>query len=277
MLNTTFTSFLLDRDLSPGTIAQFGLIDGQGPLTSSGIHANAFLTSSQQRMRGNLLWPDLHLSLYGMSHHSSSNQEFVQVLNLQKEVAENFFNHTIGLDSFSIIISGGRPRSRGRVSLPPNATIASPPLINPKYFSAPEDIEVMIDGIYRALSLVENSAAFQSIGATLFPVPFPSCEGYEFRSKPYWSCYLRHFTMSGNNLVGSCGMGKNRKEGVVDGDLKVFGVDRLRIIDASVMPSIPVGGTLAPTMVIAEKGADLLRTAWDGHEFPKNIMSRMYL
>lgn len=251
-----------------------------GPLTSTGIHANAILTSSQQKMSGNLMWPDLHLTLYGMSHHATMDQEFVDMFNLEPEVADQYFKNTKGQDSFSIIISAGRPFSRGNVRLV-DSNINSDPVINPKYFSDPRDTDVMMDGIYRALSLIENSVSFRVMGASLTSEPFPSCAEFEFKTKSYWACYLKYFTMSGNNLVGTCAMGVKASSGggggqaVVDGDLKVLGVNGLRIIDASVMPSIPVGGTLAATMVIAEKGVDIIRNYWDEVEMMSVNASRV--
>lgn len=268
MLNTSFESFLMERDLTPGTIAQFSFFNGQGPLTSTGIHANAILTSSLTKngFKRSLMsqWSDLHLTLYGMSHHSTIDQEFIKMFNLREDIGRQYFNDERKLkDSFSLIISGGRPYSRGKVMLA-DTNSSNPPLINPNYLSDPRDLEVIVDGVQKALRLVQNSKSFREIGASLSSTPFPSCTEVEFMSRAYWECYIKHFSLSSNNLVGTCKMGPpDSSSSVVDSELRVLGVDGLRIIDASVLPFIPVTGTLAPTMVIAEKGADMLRNFWD--------------
>ena len=73
----------------------------------------------------------------------------------------------------------------------------------------------------------------------------------------YWECFARHLTMSMYHPTGTCAMGK-----VVDNELRVIGVDNLRIVDASVMPEITSGNTNAPVIMIAEKASDMIRNYW---------------
>lgn len=111
----------------------------------------------------------------------------------------------------------------------------------------------MVDGIKKTMRMVENTLSFQEIGATFTNRSVDGCGHYRFRSDEYWACYVRSMSISMGEVVGTLAMGN-----VVDTQLRVLGTSRLRVIDASVMPSIVSGGTTAATLMIGEKGADMI-------------------
>ena len=74
--------------------------------------------------------------------------------------------------------------------------------------------------------------------------------------------YIKNTVHTSNALVGTCKMGNDRMS-VVSAQLKVHGVDGLRVVDASVMPKIPGGQTGAPVFMIAEKAASIIKTQWN--------------
>lgn len=119
------------------------------------------------------------------------------------------------------------------------------------------------------ISLFESlhrSTAFQNIGGRFTSEILPGCESTKFRSDEYFECYLRHFTVSAYNPVGTCAMGpKNSLFAVVDSKLRVLGVTGLRVVDASIMPAIVSGGTTGATIAIAEKAADMILSHWSNH------------
>jgi choline dehydrogenase len=91
--------------------------------------------------------------------------------------------------------------------------------------------------------------------------PYVSSEalpGEHVHSDRDWETYLRGSAFRAEHPVGTCRMGAGTNA-VVDPQLRVRGIDGLRVVDASIMPMLPSGNTNAPTIMIAEKGADLVR------------------
>ena len=85
---------------------------------------------------------------------------------------------------------------------------------------------------------------------------------YFLSNDKYWSCYVRHLTMTMYHPVGTCKMGRTENDSVVNSELKVHGIQGLRVVDASIMPNIVSGNTNAPTIMIAELAADLIKNDW---------------
>ena len=142
-----------------------------------------------------------------------------------------------------------RPLSRGHVSLRSDRP-EDPPRIFAGYLSEPEDLEVMLEGIGWSREIL-NAAAFAPFrGAEIYP-------GATITSRPGLKDILRRKAETIYHPVGSCRMGADSSS-VVDCRLRVRRVEGLRVADASVMPRLIGGNTNAPTIMIAEKLADML-------------------
>ncbi|MFI9455188.1 GMC family oxidoreductase [Amycolatopsis sp. NPDC052450] len=140
------------------------------------------------------------------------------------------------------------PKSRGTLRLA-SADPAAPPLIDPQYLSDPADLEVLGEGSEMVREIFASGAFNGSIKEELHP-------GKGLRGQELRDAILNRAT-SVYHGVGTCRMGVDELA-VVSPDLKVRGVDGLRVCDASIMPSITGGNTNAPAIMIGEMGAQLV-------------------
>ncbi len=125
------------------------------------------------------------------------------------------------------------------------------PAIDPAYYEDPRDLDAMVHGVQRLLETVLTGRL-----ARLIAGPFLPRSGSPTESEI--AEHLRLNTQTLYHPVGTCAMGQG-EQAVVDPQLRVYGVEGLRVADASVMPVVPRGNTNAPTIMIGEKAADLLR------------------
>jgi choline dehydrogenase len=142
-----------------------------------------------------------------------------------------------------------QPESRGEV----RAVSADPhtaPHIDPGYFSQPIDLTRMVAGVAQAEALFASAAMAPHVSGPMEPGP----------DETDMAAFVRAQSETLYHPSGTCRMGAD-SDSVVDPQLRVRGVDGLRVIDASVMPRIIRGHTHAPTVMIAEKAADLIRQA----------------
>jgi choline dehydrogenase-like flavoprotein len=150
---------------------------------------------------------------------------------------------------FSGRISLMRPKSRGNVrlaSVNPNESL----LIDPKFFDHPDDMRVMKKGAQRMIGILSRDPLEHARGKPLYPVDLANDKNFEE--------HIRAYADTQYHPIGTCKMG-NDDMAVVDDRLKVHGLEGLRVVDASIMPTIVGGNTNAATIMIAEKAADMIR------------------
>ena len=156
---------------------------------------------------------------------------------------------TLGVGhGYALGIVGLKPKSRGSITLS-GSTISDQPIIDPNLLSDESDLEVLIEGV-NAGRRVLSAPAFEGKGhAEIAP-------GTHVQGRQALAEHIRNSVNTAFHPVGTCAM---KPDGVVSGELKVRGVDGLRVADASIMPTITSGNTHAPTVMIGEKCADLIR------------------
>ncbi|MCB0831746.1 MAG: choline dehydrogenase, partial [Solirubrobacterales bacterium] len=142
------------------------------------------------------------------------------------------------------------PKSRGEVTLKSSDPGAKPSIVT-NSMSDPEDLDAMVHGVKLARQIAGTEPLASKVSREIYP-------GAEAFSDEAIEDDIRDRTELLYHPVGTCRMGSD-DEAVLDPELKVKGIDGLRVVDASVMPLIPGGNTNAPTIMVAEKAADLIR------------------
>ncbi|XP_064596454.1 L-sorbose 1-dehydrogenase-like [Liolophura sinensis] len=169
------------------------------------------------------------------------------------------FGNREGKHGFCFMPRLSHPKSRGSVRLR-SANPHDYPLIDPNYLSHPDDVKTLVEGIKVCMQLGKTKA-YSSLGPTFHNRILPGYRGTPYTDE-YWEEYVRSLTQTVYHVVGTCRMGRaDDPRTVTDPQLRVKGIDRLRVVDASVMPEITSGNTNAPTVMIAEKGADMIKQA----------------
>ena len=143
-----------------------------------------------------------------------------------------------------------RPESRGIVRVT-SADPSSPPEIHPNMLSVDKDLDTLLTAMKEGRRIL-SAPAFDSMLATEFR------PGSEVQSDDEWKDYIRGHAQTVYHPVGTCKMGIDNLA-VVDPRLRVRGLEGLRVVDASIMPLIVGGNTNAPTIMIAEKAADMIK------------------
>ena len=203
------------------------LLKRSGPMSMAPSQLGAFAYSSPDQARANV------------EYH-------VQPLSLEK-----FGDDLHSFNAFTASVCNIRPTSRGSVhinSLDPEA----PPLINPNYLSTPEDRRVAAESLRLTRKIVQTNA--------LKPyAPEEYKPGVQYQSDDDLIKAAGDIGTTIFHPVGTCKMGRAEDPmAVLDSELRVRGIHHLRVVDASAMPTITSGNTAAPTMMIAQRAAELL-------------------
>jgi len=198
----------------------------RGPMTSNFAECGGFLKTSPD-----LDVPDIQLH-FGMA------------------MADDHGRKRHGGTGFSLHVCVLRPKSRGSVTLGSADPFAAP-LIDPNFFGDAADLETMVAGFKVTRRLLETPALRALQKKDMFTQGIDTDD--QIRE------LLRARVDTVYHPVGTCKMGVNDSMAVVDPKLKVHGLEGLRIVDASVMPTLIGGNTNAPTIMIGEKAADMIK------------------
>jgi choline dehydrogenase len=166
-------------------------------------------------------------------------------------------NHSLDLgflfgDGYSLHVCNLRPKSRGEIRLASSDPLAKADILA-NYLSHPDDMEHMVKGVKLARKVLAAPAFDRYRGAELRPEPGCVTDD-DIRG------FIRRHAGTIYHPVGTCKMGRDPMA-VVDAELRVHGLQGLRVVDASIMPLLVAGNTNAPVVMIAEKASDMIKQA----------------
>jgi len=222
-------------------------------------HAQAFLNTIDV----NATYPDVKVKLYRSQRNQQDLRTALENFDFNDSVIAQLLAVNADWDIVALYVTCLNPKSRGTVKLKSsNANV--PPKIIPNYFSDPDgsDVATILRGIDVVMRLM-NTTAMQAVQADYVRFSIPECDNAAaFLTPAYWTCHLKYFGTSIWDPSGTCKMGPNSTDAVVDARLRVYGITGLRVADASIMPAIVSGGLQCATYMIGEKCADMIKQDW---------------
>lgn len=230
-----------------------------GPLTSSiGLEAVGFLNTKYANQSDD--WPDMNFMLTSASLFADPQAKIAH--GLKTEYFNEVYGDLVDRDTISVLPMILRPKSRGFIKLHSKNPLRYP-LLYHNYLTHPDDVKVMREGVKLAIAYGETLSLKHQFGANFYHRKVPNCRHLPAFTDEYWECFIRQYTMTIYHMSGTCKMGvESDPFAVVDPKLRLHGIHGLRVIDAAIMPTITNGNIYAPVVMIAEKGADLIRELW---------------
>jgi len=206
----------------------------KGIATGSPLEANAFL-----KVNANSDRPDMQFH-FVPAHLGDYNRDLYNLNTYSRE------------SGYSILATLLQPASRGYVSIR-SKNPKDAPIIQPNYLQEQQDRETLLKGMQKACEVM-LAKSFDKCRKSLY---FPE----KFEDRNFLWQHIQKTLECVYHPVGTCRMGaENDENAVVDSFLRVKGIENLRVVDASVIPKITSGNTNAPTIMIAEKAADMILT-----------------
>ncbi|GFR69307.1 glucose dehydrogenase [FAD, quinone]-like isoform X7 [Elysia marginata] len=230
------------------------MVFGKGMLASpNGFEMVTFTSSASNQDKS---WPDVQLQFRG----TLGDVVYGQILGFSNQTLHDISQRERFKDGMSCFSNILRPHSRGTLRLS-SANPLQTPVIDPKYLENKSDVDILLAGIKLCKKLL-GTPSMKKLEAAYAELPSSACPGLEFDTDEYWRCVIRARAQPAARPVGTCRMGSVKDPLVVtDPKLRIKGVENLRVVDASVIPSLPSGTTHIPTIMIAEKAADLIKQA----------------
>lgn len=262
-LNETNISFSESKAFDLSTLAEW-LRTGDNVVSSpGGVEGIGYIKTSVSDDPE--LVPDIELISLGGSIVSDGGPQGSKAIRRGMRITDAVFNEAFetidNTDTWSAFPMLLHPKSYGYLELKDTNPFSFPKMYG-NYLTEEKDVATFIAAI-RYVQTLAATPAFQKYGAKLHRARYPACRGVEFDSDQYWECAVRTLTATLHHQIATCRMGPyDDPYAVVDPELRVYGVNRLRVVDSSIIPRTISAHTNAPAMMIGEKAADMIKTAW---------------
>ncbi|XP_076181593.1 glucose dehydrogenase [FAD, quinone] [Ptiloglossa arizonensis] len=252
-------SVVMSRLVNINTALRYAITE-DGPLTSNvGLEAVGFISTKYANQSDD--WPDIEFMLTSSSTNSDGGTHVKNAHGLTDEFYNEVFSKINSHDVFGVFPMMLRPKSRGFIKLRSKNPLEHP-LMYHNYLTHPDDMRVLREGVKAAVAFGETSS-MRRFGSRFHSQPPPNCKHLPLFTDEYWECLVRQYTMTIYHMSCTAKMGPPTDPmAVVDPELRVYGVAGLRVIDASIMPTITNGNINAPVIMIGEKGADMIKKQW---------------
>ncbi|NP_001155085.1 glucose dehydrogenase-like venom protein isoform X1 [Nasonia vitripennis] len=213
----------------------------EGPLADFGMADNiAFLQTSQENRTG---VGNIQVNFFTSLSDSQ----------------RNFYTLIPYYTGYTMFVMNVEPKSRGYLKLDPKNPVDGQPLIYVNVLDDRRDVDVLVEGALKASKIIETEA-FKNNGLTAAWTPIPECDDFDQGTADWFECLALNQPITVSHAAGTCKMGpRDDPQAVVDNELRVYGIEGLRVVDAAVMPQVTRGNTNAPTIMIAEKASDLIK------------------
>ena len=258
-LNTTNASLLEPKVATLENLIQW-LHYGEGLLTTTGaVEGIGYVKTSVSQDPENV--PDIELLSMGGSLVLDSGGALRESWRLDKKIYDNAYSALYGKDTWSAVVMLLQPKSKGYLELKDTNPFSHPKMYG-NYLTDPQDMAAMLEAVKHVIRLA-NSEAFDKYSPRLYLPEYPACRNVVPGSDAYWECAIRTMMITLHHQIATCRMGPHTDPyAVVDPELRVYGVDGLRVVDSSVIPRPTCAHTNAPAIMIGEKGADLIKKTW---------------
>lgn len=204
--------------------------------------------------------PDIQIFFY---YYSRDDTVFMpsqlDALNFNDNITEQLIDLNDASDIKMIGISLLRPKNTGKVTIKKTCDGGDEyePIIE---FGSlgDEDVDTLMKAIKWVKKLVQ-SEAFKSYGPQIVPLKIEGGPEPNVDSDEYWKHAIKYLTLMNTQMTGTCSMASETSKGVVDEDLNVFNTDGCMVVDSSALPFIFSAESCAPTIMVAEKGSDIIK------------------